>query len=54
MKSISINGTKRAAQTKQENIRLRAEGKVPCVLYGGKEQIHFSTPALSQRTGVHT
>jgi large subunit ribosomal protein L25 len=54
MKSISINGTKRAAQTKQENIRLRAEGKVPCVLYGGKEQIHFSTPALSLKGLVYT
>lgn len=54
MKSISIIGTKRAAQTKQENIRLRAEGKVPCVLYGGKEQIHFSTPALSLKGLVYT
>ncbi len=54
MKSISINGTKRAAQTKQENIQLRAEGKVPCVLYGGKEQIHFSTPALSLKGLVYT
>ncbi len=54
MKSISITGTKRAAQTKQENIRLRAEGKVPCVLYGGKEQIHFSTPALSLKGLVYT
>lgn len=54
MKSISINGTKRAAQTKQENIRLRAEGKVPCVLYGGKEQVHFSTPALSLKGLVYT
>lgn len=54
MKSISINGTKRAAQTKQENIALRAEGKVPCVLYGGKEQIHFSTPALSLKGLVYT
>ncbi len=54
MKSISIIGTKRAAQTKQENIQLRAEGKVPCVLYGGKEQIHFSTPALSLKGLVYT
>lgn len=54
MKSFSIIGTKRAAQTKQETKSLRAEGKVPCVLYGGKEQIHFSAPALSFKGLVYT
>jgi large subunit ribosomal protein L25 len=54
MKSLSINGTKRAAQTKQETKSLRAEGKVPCVLYGGKEQIHFSAPAISFKGLVYT
>jgi large subunit ribosomal protein L25 len=54
MKAISINGTKRAAQTKQETKSLRAEGKVPCVLYGGKEQIHFSAPAISFKGLVYT
>ncbi len=54
MKSISINGTKRAAQVKHEAKHLRAEGKVPCVLYGGKEQIHFSTPAISLKGLVYT
>jgi large subunit ribosomal protein L25 len=54
MKSISINGTKRAAQTKQETKTLRAEGKVPCVLYGGKEQIHFSAPEMSFKGLVYS
>ncbi len=54
MKSISISGTKRAAQTKQETKQLRAEGKVPCVLYGGKEQYHFSAPAISFKGLVYT
>ncbi len=54
MKSFSINGTKRAAQTKQETKKLRAEGKVPCVLYGGKEQFHFSAPAISFKGLVYT
>ncbi len=54
MKSISISGTKRAAQTKQETKQLRAEGKVPCVLYGGKEQYHFSAPASSFKGLVYT
>jgi large subunit ribosomal protein L25 len=54
MKSISINGTKRAAQLKKEAKHLRAEGKVPCVLYGGKEQVHFSTPEISLKGLVYT
>ncbi|MFM7216414.1 MAG: 50S ribosomal protein L25/general stress protein Ctc, partial [Bacteroidota bacterium] len=33
---------------------LRAEGKVPCVLYGGNEQVHFSAPALDFRHLVYT
>lgn len=54
MKSIEIIGTKRAAQTKQETKKLRAEGMVPCVLYGGKEQYHFSTPAMNLKGLVYT
>ena len=54
MKSISIIGTKRAAQTKQEIKSLRAQGMVLCVLYGGKEQIHFSAPVLAFKGLVYT
>jgi large subunit ribosomal protein L25 len=54
MKSLAITGTRRAAQTKQETRQLRAEGKIPCVLYGGAEQIHFSTPVLSLRSLVYS
>ena len=54
MKSLAITGALRAAQTKQETKRLRAEGKVPCVLYGGKEQTHFSVPALSLKGLVYS
>ncbi len=54
MKSLAITGALRAAQTKQEVKQLRAEGKVPCVLYGGKEQIHFSAPALSFKNLVYS
>jgi large subunit ribosomal protein L25 len=54
MKSFSINGTKRAAQTRQEIKNLRAQGMVPCVLYGGKEQTHFSAPVLAFKGLVYT
>src|ERR1041385_1680095 len=54
MKSLAITGARRAAQTKQETKQLRAQGKVPCVLYGGSEQIHFSAPALSLKGLVYS
>ncbi|MEO8085596.1 MAG: 50S ribosomal protein L25 [Bacteroidota bacterium] len=54
MKSLAITGALRAAKTKQEVRSLRAEGKVPCVLYGGKEQVHFSVPALSLKKLVYS
>lgn len=54
MKSLAITGALRAAQTKQETRSLRAQGMVPCVLYGGKEQVHFSVPALSLKSLVYT
>lgn len=54
MKQLTITGARRAAQTKQEIKSLRAEGKVPCVLYGGKEQVHFSVPVLSLKNLVYS
>src|SRR2546427_8707291 len=54
MKSLAITGTRRAAQKKAESRQLRAEGKIPCVLYGGAEQIHFSTTALSLKGLVYS
>jgi len=41
MKSIEINGINREAFGKKANKKLRAENNVPCVLYGGAENIHF-------------
>src|SRR5438046_2736343 len=54
MKSISIEVTKRNAGTKQAVKHLRNEGKIPCVLYGGKDVIHFTAPILSFRDLVYT
>lgn len=34
--------------------RVREEGLVPCVLYGGDEQIHFAAPAILFRELVYT
>ena len=40
MKTISISGSARQSVGKRDAKELRYEGKVPCVLYGGKEQVH--------------
>lgn len=54
MKSITIKGTKRVGHSKSETKKLRADGKVPCVLYGGKDNVHFEAPALDFRHLVYT
>lgn len=54
MKTIEITGYKRANLGKQEAKRLRNEANAPCVLYGGKEQIHFHTPMALLRDLVYT
>ncbi|MEQ9298292.1 MAG: 50S ribosomal protein L25/general stress protein Ctc [Cyclobacteriaceae bacterium] len=55
MKTIEIIGYKRANLGKTESKRLRAEGNVPCVVYGGPdEQIHFHSPMILFRDLVYT
>ena len=54
MKSLEIIGYERANLGKTESKRLRSEGQVPCVLYGGKEQVHFSSPMILFRDLVYT
>jgi len=41
MKTVSMSGSLRENVGKKDAKKHRKEGKVPCVLYGGKEQIHF-------------
>lgn len=43
MKSIKIKGSLRAVVGKKDAKILRREEKVPCVLYGTSEPVHFST-----------
>ena len=54
MKTVEIIGYKRANLGKTEAKRLRAEGMVPCVVYGGEKQIHFYTPMILFRDLVYT
>ena len=54
MKTVEIIGFKRANLGKKEAKELRAEGKVPCVVYGGKGQVHFHAPMIHFRDLVYT
>lgn len=54
MKTVEIIGFKRANLGKKESKRLRNEGYVPCVVYGGKEQTHFYAPMILFKELVYT
>ena len=54
MKSITINGSQRESVGKAATKALRNAGKVPCVLYGGENPIHFSADAMAFRNLVYT
>ncbi|MGB4774654.1 MAG: 50S ribosomal protein L25/general stress protein Ctc [Daejeonella sp.] len=54
MKSIAISGSPRENVGKRDAKELRYEGKVPAVIYGGKNQIHFSVSAADLKSLVYT
>lgn len=54
MKTISISGSARQNVGKRDAKELRYEGKVPCVLYGGTEQLHFSVFEADLKHLVYT
>ena len=41
MKAVQLSGSPRASVGKVDAKAVREKGFVPCVIYGGKEQIHF-------------
>jgi large subunit ribosomal protein L25 len=54
MKTVEIIGYRRANLGKSGSQKLRDEGLVPCVLYGGGEQVHFHSPMILFREVVYT
>ncbi|MDR4988453.1 MAG: 50S ribosomal protein L25/general stress protein Ctc [Bacteroidales bacterium] len=54
MKKVSVSGSPRENVGKKDAKRLRREGNVPCVVYGGKEQIQFYTSEKSFKDIVFT
>lgn len=41
MKTFEINAHKRAEHGKKSTKKLRAESQIPCIMYGGKENVQF-------------
>ncbi|MCK5776295.1 MAG: 50S ribosomal protein L25 [Bacteroidales bacterium] len=54
MKKVSISGSLRENVGKKDAKKLRKEGKVICVVYGGKEQIHFTIENNDFNKLIHT
>ena len=54
MKSITINGSQRESVGKKATKALRNAGRIPCVLYGGEEPVHFSAEELAFSKLVYT
>ena len=54
MKSVEIIGFKRANLGKKEAKAVREEGMIPCVMYGGAEQVHFAVPTFLFRDLIYT
>src|SRR5699024_7665800 len=54
MKSIAISGSVRQNVGKRDTKQLRYEGRVPAVLYGKEDQVHFSVSAADLRQVLYT
>lgn len=47
MKKVSLSGSRRANVGKKDASELRNNGRVPCVIYGNGEQLHFSVDEIA-------
>lgn len=54
MKTFEIKGSLRATTGKKDSKNLRNQALVPCVLYGGSENVHFHLPFSEFRHVVYT
>ena len=54
MQTFDINGTKREVGGKKAAKVLRKQGLVPCIVYGGKDEVAFSVPATDFRGLIYT
>ncbi|MEJ6736067.1 MAG: 50S ribosomal protein L25/general stress protein Ctc [Flavobacteriales bacterium] len=54
MKSVALNGNKRAERGTSNANNLRKDEKVPAVIYGGKENVHFTVNEVKFNKIINT
>ncbi|HKK38726.1 MAG TPA: hypothetical protein VJ949_04885, partial [Cryomorphaceae bacterium] len=54
MKKVSLSGSLRENVGKKDASLVRAEGRIPCVIYGGEDQKHFSINYIEFNKYVYT
>ncbi len=54
MKTVSLSGSLRASVGKTDATAIRNKGCVPCVIYGGKEQVHFYADQREFKNVIYT
>jgi large subunit ribosomal protein L25 len=54
MNTIAIEAQARTEMGKKATKALRAEGMIPCVLYGGKDNVHFSVSPKQVKKVIYT
>ncbi len=54
MKTVAISGSIRTSVGKKDAKALRVSGLVPCILYGGTEQVSFAVPERDFKSLVYT
>jgi large subunit ribosomal protein L25 len=54
MKTVTLSGSSRTNVGKKDATHLRRQGSVPCVLYGGKEQLHFYADERDFKNIIYT
>lgn len=54
MKQVTIEGQLRSEFGKKASRHVRSEGQVPCVIYGGSQNVHFTTTHKDLKHIVYT
>jgi len=54
MKNLQLSGTPRTEFGKKKAKQIRKSGEIPCVLYGGKEVVHFNLKENNVRQLLYT
>ena len=54
MKTVSLSGSARQGVGKKDAAALRRDGRVPAVLYGGDQQIHFNVSAIELKKLIYS